>query len=55
MGDNPKWQRETKYRNYINQRIYLPIIRNGIAKMVDGVRYYARADGWRRIPDERIR
>jgi len=54
MTDNPKWQRERGYRNYMNQRMYLPHIDSrGIATMVDGQRYRVQDNGWRKITKER--
>lgn len=50
MGNNPKYRRESGYRNYMNQRMYLPMISHGIAKFIDGTRYAVRKDGWRRLP-----
>ncbi len=42
------YKRTTRYRNFMNQRCYLPIIRDGIADLGDRL-YEVRSDGWRKI------
>jgi hypothetical protein len=47
MAD-PNYKRTTRYRNFMNQRCYLPIIMDGIADFGDRL-YEVRSDGWRRL------
>jgi hypothetical protein len=46
MGD-PTCKRTSRYRNWINRRCWMPMIRKGIAVMVDGQQYEGRNNGWR--------
>lgn len=47
MGD-PNYKRTSGYRNFMNKRGYLPIIRNGVAQLIDRF-YEVRDNGWRRM------
>ena len=43
------YQRTRRFRNWMNRRCYLPVIRNGIASLPGGRRFQVRDDGWRRM------
>ena len=53
MSD-PTYKRTSGYRNYIHKRCYLPIIRKGVATMVDGQQYQVRDDGWRSLSKRKV-
>jgi hypothetical protein len=48
MGDK-NYRRTTGFRNWMNQRGYLPIIKNGLAYLPGKCVYQVRDDGWRRV------
>ena len=46
---NNKYQRTTGGGRAIRRRIFMPIIKKGIAIQINGARYEIRHDGWRRL------
>ena len=51
MGDK-NYERTSGYRNWMNRRAWLPIIRNGIAWLSKDRVYVIRDDGWRRVKSD---
>lgn len=43
------YKRTSGFRNWMNRRGYLPIIKGDVATFPDGSVYEVRKDGWRRI------
>ena len=48
MSD-PNYQRTSRYRNWMNKRMWLPIVKGALATMASGAQYIVRKEGWRRI------
>jgi hypothetical protein len=51
MGDK-NYERTSGYRNWMNRRVWLPIIKNGIAWLAKDRAYDMRDDGWRRVKSD---
>ena len=47
--NNNKYQRTTGGGRATRRRVFLPVIKKGIAIQVDKARYEIRHDGWRRL------
>ena len=47
------YERTTKYRNWINQRIFLPIIEGTTAKLSSGRTYLITPKGWVRLEEKK--
>ena len=46
------YQRRTRYRNWMNQRVWLPVFKGGFAYLSKNRVYEVRENGWRRIKQE---
>ena len=51
-GEDMKYQRTTKYRNWINKRRFLAKIEGSMAELVSGTKYLITPKGWVRMPQE---
>jgi len=54
MSDST-YKRTTRYRNFINQRIYLPFKKGSFALFSEDVIYQMLDSGWRRIKKEKMK
>jgi len=48
MSDK-NYKRTSGYRNWINRRIFIPMIVGGVAYFSDHAKYEIRKDGWREL------